>query len=289
MVTDLNDKIRLAAEYINAADALLITAGAGIGVDSGLPDFRGNHGFWREYPVIARLGLSFAEIANPAWFRKDPFLAWAFYGHRLNLYRSTSPHAGFHRLLEVGRSKRQGYFVFTSNVDGQFQKAGFAPDCIVECHGSIHHFQCSVACTEKIWDAEAEVVNVDTASFRAREPLPKCRHCAALARPNILMFGDWGWLSHRTEQQHDRFSAWLDELRQKSAKVAVIELGAGEAIPTVRHTSEGVVESLNGRLVRINPREHSVPVSHIGLPLGAAEGIGRICDCAENLVSSGRG
>jgi NAD-dependent SIR2 family protein deacetylase len=289
MVTDLNDKVRLAAEYINAADALLITAGAGIGVYSGLPDFRGNHGFWRAYPVIARLGLSFAEIANPAWFRKDPFLAWAFYGHRLNLYRSASPHTGFHRLLEVGKSKRQGYFVFTSNVDGQFQKAGFAPDCVVECHGSIHYFQCSAACTEKIWDAEAEVVNVDTEIFRAGEPLPKCRHCAALARPNILMFGDWAWLSHRTDRQHDRFSAWLDELRQKSAKVAVIELGAGQAIPTVRSTSEGVVEDLNGKLIRINPREDSVPDGHVGLPLGAAEGIRRICDRAENLVSSGPG
>jgi hypothetical protein len=103
------------------------------------------------------------------------------------------------------------------------------------------------------------------------------------------MFGDWAWLSHRTEHQHDRFSAWLDELRQKSAKVAVIELGAGEAIPTVRHTSEGVVENLNGKLIRINPREYSVPDDQIGLPLGAAEGIRKICDCAENLVSSGPG
>src|SRR5262249_5999176 len=96
-VADLNDKVRLAAEFIHTADALLITAGAGIGVDSGLPDFRGTQGFWRAYPVIARLGLSFAEMANPAWFRKDPRLAWAFYGHRLNLYRSTLPHNGFSR------------------------------------------------------------------------------------------------------------------------------------------------------------------------------------------------
>ena len=55
-------------------------SGAGMGVDSGLPDFRGQHGFWRAYPAIAGLGLSFEEMANPAWFKRDPHLAWAFYG-----------------------------------------------------------------------------------------------------------------------------------------------------------------------------------------------------------------
>lgn len=52
------EKIKRAAEVLGAADALLITAGAGMGVDSGLPDFRGREGFWRAYPLIAKLGLS---------------------------------------------------------------------------------------------------------------------------------------------------------------------------------------------------------------------------------------
>ena len=42
--------LRRAAELIAKADALLITAGAGMSVDSGLPDFRGGKGFWRAYP-----------------------------------------------------------------------------------------------------------------------------------------------------------------------------------------------------------------------------------------------
>lgn len=48
--------IEQAAYYIEFADAILITAGAGMGVDSGLPDFRGSEGFWRAYPVAHRLG-----------------------------------------------------------------------------------------------------------------------------------------------------------------------------------------------------------------------------------------
>src|SRR5690348_10067591 len=78
---------RQAARAIADADAMLIAAGAGMGVDSGLPDFRGPEGFWRAYPAFAALGLRFEEVANPSWFRRDPALAWGFYGHRLNLYR----------------------------------------------------------------------------------------------------------------------------------------------------------------------------------------------------------
>src|SRR3712207_5697228 len=80
-----------AAQLLDEADALLVCAGAGMGVDSGLPDFRGTHGFWKAYPALARAGIAFHEIANPASFETDPSLAWGFYGHRLALYRATVP------------------------------------------------------------------------------------------------------------------------------------------------------------------------------------------------------
>lgn len=268
--------LRDAARVVNDAQALLITAGAGIGVDSGLPDFRGRDGFWRAYPVIAKLGLSFSEMANPQWFNQSPELAWAFYGHRLNLYRDTTPHAGFAQLLNWAAQKPGGYFVFTSNVDGQFQKAGFAQERIVECHGSIRHFQCCRPCVDEIWDAAREKVVVDESVFRATSPLPLCKHCSHLARPNILMFGDPDWLSHRTDAQHVNLSRWLDDLRFHSMKLAVIELGAGTALPTVRHMSERMASRFQCPLIRINPREPEVPEPQIGLPFGAAEGIAKI-------------
>ncbi|MBL9109369.1 MAG: NAD-dependent protein deacetylase, partial [Myxococcales bacterium] len=92
-----------------------------MGVDSGLPDFRGDEGFWRAYPAYGHLGLSFVDLANPRWFSTDPDLAWGFYGHRLALYRRTVPHSGFARLREIASRLRHGAFVLTSNVDGQFQ------------------------------------------------------------------------------------------------------------------------------------------------------------------------
>jgi NAD-dependent SIR2 family protein deacetylase len=59
-------------KLIRRADALLICAGAGMGVDSGLPDFRGNHGFWKAYPVLEQEGLSFIDLANPQGFENNP-------------------------------------------------------------------------------------------------------------------------------------------------------------------------------------------------------------------------
>ena len=84
-----------AARAIDSAEAILIGTGAGMGVDSGLPDFRGNEGFWKAYPPFAERGLSFVDMASPDWFDAEPALAWGFYGHRFNLYRDTVPHGGF--------------------------------------------------------------------------------------------------------------------------------------------------------------------------------------------------
>jgi NAD-dependent SIR2 family protein deacetylase len=59
---------KAAAATISQATGILITCGAGFGVDSGLPDFRGKEGLWRAYPPIAERGLKFEEIADPHWF-----------------------------------------------------------------------------------------------------------------------------------------------------------------------------------------------------------------------------
>ncbi|WP_293443422.1 Sir2 family NAD-dependent protein deacetylase [Persephonella sp.] len=274
---DIAKNIEKAKQVLKEADALLITAGAGMGVDSGLPDFRGKEGFWRAYPIAKKLGLRFEELANPRWFRENPKLAWAFYGHRLHLYRETQPHEGFYLLKKLGESKKGGYFVFTSNVDGQFQKAGYDQKKIVEIHGSIHHLQCSVPCMDDIWSAEGVNISIDIERFEAEEPLPRCRHCGEIARPNILMFGDWNWVSHRTAGQEFLFERWLEKIDDMGYRLAVVEIGAGKAVPTVRILSERVADQFYGTLIRINPRDYDVPSQrYISIPLGGLEGIKKI-------------
>lgn len=257
-------KFQHAADVINEADALIITAGAGMGVDSGLPDFRGTEGFWQAYPALGKARLHFQDIANSSAFRAHPHLAWGFYGHRLNLYRRTVPHEGFAILQRIGESMPEGMFVFTSNVDGQFQKAGFSGKNVHECHGSIHHLQCLDGCMADIWSADDFHPEIDEASGLVISDLPRCPYCGEVARPNILMFGDGGWLSHRSELQEANLNAWL----RKIHRPVVIEIGAGQSIPTVRRFGE----ARNGFLIRINPTEPDLNgLACIGFRMGGLE------------------
>jgi len=268
-----------AAQWIMDADALLITAGAGMGVDSGLPDFRGDEGLWQHYPALGKARIAFVEIANPQSFAHDPRLAWGFYGHRLNIYRNTAPHAGFALLRRIAARLPHGAFVLTSNVDGQFQKAGFASERIYEVHGSIHHLQCCAPCGDAIWEADALQPEIDAAACQLISPLPRCPSCDALARPNILMFDDWHWNEARSEAQGARLQAWL----QKPASPVIVELGAGLAVATVRRIGESFSSSLSAPLIRINLRDSAVPRSGraLGVPMPALEGLRGIVEQLE--------
>ena len=273
-----NNNIQQAKQIIKDADAILITAGAGMGVDSGLPDFRGTKGFWKAYPPIEKLGLGFEDMANPKWFATNPLLAWAFYGHRLNLYKNTIPHDGFKMLLDLVKEKNDNYFVFTSNVDGQFQKAGFDIDKIYEVHGSIHHLQCTQNCNDKIWEAKDEYIDVDMDKFEAIN-IPLCDDCGDIARPNILMFGDWSWNHTRTKTQEQKYYNWLHSLNKRKKKIVIIELGAGTNIPTIRNHGQQLAKSRkNVSLIRINPREFIISKHYgVSIPLGGLDGLQRVC------------
>ncbi|MEJ2202294.1 MAG: Sir2 family NAD-dependent protein deacetylase [Desulfuromonadaceae bacterium] len=266
------DSFKRAAQALQSARALIITAGAGMGVDSGLPDFRGDTGFWKAYPMYQRLGINFIGAANPANFEGDPAFGWGFYGHRTNLYRSTAPHAGFALLRRWAEERDLDSFVVTSNVDGHFQKAGFGEDQILEVHGSIHHLQCLKPCSMNIWD-NREDIPVDLETMRAAH-IPLCPHCGDAARPNILMFGDYSWISNRSQGQEMRFQLFLDQHRDHPT--LVVEMGAGTAIPTIRHLSERLGQRSGTTVVRINPREPQIRAPHISIPNGALAGLSDI-------------
>jgi NAD-dependent SIR2 family protein deacetylase len=262
-----------AAEAVGSAEALLVGAGAGMGVDSGLPDFRGDGGFWKAYPPYERLGLNFLTLANPRWFARDPHLAWGFYGHRLNRYRATAPHEGFQVLRLWAARMRHAAFVYTSNVDGHFQRAGFDPGRVAQAHGAIDWLQCLRRCGVGLFAVDAagaHPVAVDEATLRARDPLPAYPGCGGLARPNILMFADGGWDGSRTAAQEDRLRDWLGAVRKD--RLVVIECGAGTGVPTVRHYCEGLAAA-GATQVRINPREPAAPAGQVSLALGARDAL----------------
>jgi NAD-dependent SIR2 family protein deacetylase len=280
---ELERQLVKAAAAIGNADLLVITSGAGMGVDSGLPDFRGDHGFWNAYPMYRQLGLSFVQAANPEHFERDPAFGWGFYGHRTNLYRQTIPHQGFQVIRRWIAAHALDHFVVTSNVDGQFQKAGFSEESIHEVHGSIHHLQCLSPCSDAIWDNREEIT-VDFDTMRAQQ-MPKCTRCGGVARPNILMFGDFSWLANRTRGQERDFDEFLSD--HAGARLVVLEMGAGTAIPTIRYIGERLVERNKAVLIRINPREAQVPPGQISIPTGALEGLKMINTEVDRLKAEG--
>ena len=259
--------IQRAASLIIDADGLLVTAGAGMGVDSGLPDFRGNEGFWNAYPALAKVGIDFRAIASPSAFSRNPRQAWGFYGHRLSLYRQTVPHQGFQVLKDIGNHMPYGMFVITSNVDGQFQKAGIAESAVMELHGSIHRLQCIGPCTEAVWPSSEIVPTTDDELCEwVRSALPVCKKCHRVARPNILMFDDWSWIDRYNAIQR----AWLEQWLARTKRFVVLELGAGTGLPSIRR----IGQSYGVPLIRINPHDPAVPAGRgVALDCGALSGL----------------
>ena len=167
---------------------------------------------------------------------------------------------------------KNGAFVFTSNVDGEFQKIGFEDDQVFECHGSIHWLQCLDNCTQDIWSAEKFEPVVDEEYCQLTNDFPTCPHCGGMARPNILMFSDWHWQSQMQDEKEQKLIAWLKQVKN----LAIVELGAGTAVPSVRNFSERLInhpvnESVS--LLRVNLREPQVPdkLNCYGIDLGALE------------------
>ena len=242
--------IQEAAEWIVDADGLLITAGASMGIDSDLPDLGRSEGFWPAYAPLFAAGIRFEDIASAEMFRLDSKLAWGFHASRLKLCRATEPHEGFRILKNWADEKRHGAFVLTSNVDGQFQKAGYAEERVCEVRGSIHHLQCLNACWDNVWRADRFDPEVDERYGELISDEPRCPRCGSIARPNVLMFGDHDWIAARTEAQRLRLDAWSRDVRRP----VVIEIGAGTTIPTVRRFTE----RLDANCIRINTEDPEV-------------------------------
>jgi NAD-dependent SIR2 family protein deacetylase len=149
---------------------------------------------------------------------------------------------------------------------------------VTECHGAIGALQCSRPCHEDTWPASGVEVAVDEATMRAEPPLPTCPRCGAVARPNILMFGDGAWVPGVHARRMAEHRAWLRA--RDAAGVAVVELGAGTAVPTVRRHAE-LASASSGRLVRVNVRE---PEVRHGRGVGLAAGARATLEALDELV-----
>jgi len=95
--------------------------------------------------------------------------------------------------------------------------------------------------------------------IRVREGAPLPGDERGPWRPAVLMFGDFGVNTNRIDEQSRRFQAWSKSVPQ-DAKLAIVEIGAGRAVPTIRNVAERTARSFsNASLVRINLEDAAVP------------------------------
>ena len=88
------------------------------------------------------------------------------------------------------------------------------------------------------------------------------------------MFGDWNWRHEREHQQRQREAQWFEKVIHNLWNVVIVEMGAGTAIPSVRHFSEQTAKKYGASIIRINPREFVVPSQRdIGIPMGSLEAL----------------
>uniref|UniRef100_A0A6A7G102 NAD-dependent protein deacetylase n=1 Tax=Hirondellea gigas TaxID=1518452 RepID=A0A6A7G102_9CRUS len=209
-------EIAKAAHLLKSASSLLVIAGAGMCVDSGLPDYRSPNGFWNDYKPIRKLGISLTEMSESDWFRTNINLAWGFYAHRIKMYSATKPHNGFQIIKNLADHLPLGHFVFTSNIDSQFQAAGFPEDRIFESHGSLQFTQCRSNCSNaKILRNKLQLrFNPNSFELLNPENIDKCEICGDFRRPNVSFFSDSDqtYNSKRIEKQKSRLITWLYSL-----------------------------------------------------------------------------
>ena len=174
------------AQLIKYADAVAIFAGAGMGVDSGLEQYRGDDGLWTRSLIINGKPINYYDLMNPKAFKDQPELAWGLIGHLMEKYNSIKPHPGFFILKELLLQKE--YFIVTSNTDQQFQKAGFSASKIFEFHGSVFNIQCGERIECGIW--KTPDIKLEPESMIANPPFPVCPDCNSYCRPNVHLFED---------------------------------------------------------------------------------------------------
>jgi NAD-dependent deacetylase len=163
----VNDAIERAAGLIAAAGSVVVTTGAGMSKESGIPTFRDAPGaLWADYNP--------EELATPEGFLRDPSLVWRWYVARREMMAACKPHAGHYALAEL-ETLFDDYILLTQNIDNLHRVAGSSE--LVEVHGNVFRYKC--------FDNHHAV---EALPAGGAEP-PLC-HCGSMIRPDVVWYGE---------------------------------------------------------------------------------------------------
>ena len=225
-----SEQIGKVRQALHEADAVVIGAGAGLSTSAGLtysgPRFQEHFGdFIQKYKIQDMYSGGFYpfETLEEHW-------AWWSRQIMINRYEK-APKPVYDELLKLVHDK--DYFVLTTNVDHQFQLAGFDKERLFYTQGDYGLWQCSEPCCQKTWDNEETVRRMVAEQRDMRVPTELVPHCPVCGRPMTMnlrcdstFVQDEGWYA-----AYSRYEDFLQ--RHEGAKVVFLELGVGGNTPVI--------------------------------------------------------
>jgi NAD-dependent deacetylase len=167
------DALTQAAGLIAAARSVVAFTGAGISVDSGIPDFRSPGGLWERFDPM--------EYATIDAFHDHPDKVWSMLFEMMTIVDAARPNAGHFALAELERMDRMDA-VITQNIDNLHQSAGSSR--VVEYHGTSARLVC-LRCRRDYPSRHFD-------GLKRQRPLhaPLCLDCGRVLKPDVVLFGE---------------------------------------------------------------------------------------------------
>lgn len=227
---DYRTRIEAAKRALSDADKLIIGGGAGLSAAAGL-EYGGSR-FERLFaPWIARYGIPdmYAGGLYPYPTEEE---RWAYWAHHILANRfDVGPLPLYATLLALAGNT--DFFVVTTNVESQFEKAGFPADRLFEVQGNYGFIQCAKGCHDGLYPNETLVRTMDEQARGLRIPsdlVPTCPVCGGPmevhVRKNAFFVEDAAW--RKARERYDRFMASCE-----GRKTVLLELGVGFNTPGI--------------------------------------------------------
>lgn len=143
----------------------MVSTGAGVSAESGVPTFRGEEGLWKKFKA--------EELATFEAFQGNPGIVWEWYNYRRELINKVKPNPGHYAIAEMA-GMFEKFQLITQNVDDLHRVAGSSD--IIELHGNIKRNRC-LDCGEVNYDEEFDQIP------------PLCQ-CGGRLRPDVVWFGE---------------------------------------------------------------------------------------------------
>ena len=227
---DCSKQIEQLREAIETADAVLIGAGAGLSTSAGLT-YSGER-FEKHFADFKeRYGI--ADMYSGGFYPYNTLEEyWAWWSRQIYVNRyDIEAGKPYKRLLELVKDK--DYFVLTTNVDHQFQLAGFDKKRLFYTQGDYGLWQCSKACHDKTYDNEDMVRKMVKEQQDMKIPselIPHCPVCGAPMTMNLrcddTFVQDEGWYL-----ASNRYHEFLR--RHEGLHILYLELGVGGNTPVI--------------------------------------------------------